>query len=84
MKDKDRVALARKAAGKKIDIAEPDEKKANVIDLIETLNSVKGKKAGDGKRAPRKWPAKRHRKAASGIAARADVSVHHSPDAGRH
>jgi DNA end-binding protein Ku len=58
--------VRRKASGKKIEVAEPEEKKGNVIDLMEALrNSVKGKKAAaPKKRAARKRPAKRHRKAA--------------------
>jgi len=58
--------VRRKASGKKIEVAEPEEKKDNVIDLMEALrNSVKGKKAAAAKkRAARKRPAKRHRKAA--------------------
>jgi DNA end-binding protein Ku len=58
--------VKRKAAGKKIEVAEPEEKKANVIDLMEALrNSVKGKKpAASKKHAPRRRPAKRHRNAA--------------------
>jgi DNA end-binding protein Ku len=58
--------VRRKASGKKIEVAEPEEQKGNVIDLMEALrNSVKGKKAaGAKKRAARKRPAKRHRKAA--------------------
>jgi DNA end-binding protein Ku len=58
--------VRRKASGKRIEVAEPEEKKGNVIDLMEALrNSVKGKKAaGTRKRAARKRSAKRHRKAA--------------------
>ena len=58
--------VKRKAAGKKIEVAEPEEKKGNVIDLMEALrNSVKGKKGtASKKRATRRRPAKRHRKAA--------------------
>jgi DNA end-binding protein Ku len=58
--------VKRKAAGKKIEVAEPEEKQGNVIDLMEALrNSVKGKKAAaPRKHAARKRPAKRHRKAA--------------------
>jgi Ku protein len=58
--------VRRKASGKKIEVAEPEEKKGNVIDLMEALrNSVKGKKAaGARKRAAGKRSAKRHRKAA--------------------
>jgi DNA end-binding protein Ku len=58
--------VRRKASGKKIEVAEPEEKKGNVIDLMEALrNSVKGKKAaGARKRAAGKRSAKRHGKAA--------------------
>src|SRR3954452_18153912 len=58
--------VRRKASGKKIEVAEPEEKKGNVIDLMEALrNSVKGKKAAAPKKhAARRRPAKRHRKAA--------------------
>ena len=57
--------VKRKAAGKKIEVAEPEAKKSNVIDLMEALrNSVKGKKGAPKKRATRRRPAKRHRKAA--------------------
>lgn len=58
--------VKRKAAGKKIEVAEPAEEKSNVIDLMEALrNSVKGKKGtASKKRATRRRPAKRHRKAA--------------------
>jgi Ku protein len=57
--------IRRKASGKKIETAEPEEDKGNVIDLMEALrNSVKGKKApAPKKRAARKRKAK-HRKAA--------------------
>jgi Ku protein len=57
--------VRRKASGKTIKVAAPEEKKGNVIDLMEALrNSVKGKKAAGVKRASHKRPAKRHRKAA--------------------
>jgi DNA end-binding protein Ku len=58
--------VRRKASGKIIEVAEPEEKKGNVINLMEALrNSVKGKKAvATKKRATRKRPAKRPRKAA--------------------
>jgi Ku protein len=58
--------VKRKAAGKKIEVAEDEEKKGNVIDLMEALrNSVKGKKGTASKKlATRRRPAKRHRKAA--------------------
>src|SRR4051812_3081941 len=57
--------VRRKASGKKIEVAEPEEQKGNVIDLMEALrNSVKGKKAGSKKRVARKRSTKRHRKAA--------------------
>ena len=58
--------VRRKASGKKIEVAESEEQKGNVIDLMEALrNSVKGKKSrGPTKRAAGKRPAKRHRKAA--------------------
>ena len=57
--------VKRKAAGKKIEVAEPEDKKGNVIDLMEALrDSVKGKTAAPKKRATRRPPAKRHRKAA--------------------
>jgi DNA end-binding protein Ku len=58
--------VRRKASGKKIEVAEPEEQKGNVIDLMEALrNSVKGKKAaGTKRRGSRKRPAKSHRKAA--------------------
>jgi DNA end-binding protein Ku len=57
--------VRRKASGKKIEVVEPEEKKGNVIDLMEALrNSVKGKKATSArKRAARKRSTKR-RKAA--------------------
>jgi DNA end-binding protein Ku len=57
--------IRRKASGKKIEAAEPEEDKGNVIDLMEALrNSVKGNKApAPKKRAARKRKAKR-RKAA--------------------
>jgi len=58
--------VRRKASGKKIEVAEPEEQKGNVIDLMEALrNSVKGKKAAAGAktRASRKRSARR-RKAA--------------------
>jgi Ku protein len=57
--------VKRKAAGKKIEVAKPERKKNNVIDLMEALrNSVNGKKAALKKPATRRRPAKRHRKAA--------------------
>ena len=58
--------VKRKASGKKIEVAKPEERKGNVIDLMEALrNSVKGKKpAASKKRATKKRPSKRHRKAA--------------------
>jgi DNA end-binding protein Ku len=58
--------VKRKAAGKKIEIAEPEENRGNVINLMEALrNSVKGKKApARKKRAARKGKARHHRKAA--------------------
>jgi len=57
--------VRRKASGKKIQVAEPEEKKGNVIDLMEALrNSVKGKKSGGAKKgAARKRPARRRRAA---------------------
>src|SRR3954452_1286525 len=58
--------VKRKAPGKKIEVAEPEGKESNVIDLMEALrNSVKGKKGtASKKRATRRRPAKRHRRAA--------------------
>jgi DNA end-binding protein Ku len=58
--------VKRKAAGKKIEAAEPEERNGNVIDLMEALrNSVKGSKASKPKkRAGRKRSAKSHRRAA--------------------
>jgi DNA end-binding protein Ku len=60
-----RKLVRRKAAGKKIQVAEPEEKKSNVIDLMEALrNSVKGSKSrGVRRKAVRKRKTK-HRKAA--------------------
>ena len=57
--------VRRKASGKKIEVAVPEEQKGNVIDLMEALRkSVEGKKAsGTKKRAARKRPAKRRRAA---------------------
>jgi DNA end-binding protein Ku len=53
--------VRRKASGKKIEVAEPEEQRGNVIDLMEALrNSVKGKKAvGAKKHAARKRPKRR-------------------------
>jgi DNA end-binding protein Ku len=57
--------VRRKASGKKIEAAEPDEQEGNVINLMEALrSSVKGKKAGGKKRVSHKRSTKRHRKAA--------------------
>ena len=58
--------VRRKASGKKIEVAEPEEQKGNVIDLMEALrNSLKGKRSrGSTKRAAGKRPPKRPRKAA--------------------
>jgi DNA end-binding protein Ku len=58
--------VKRKAAGKKIEAAEPEKKEGNVIDLMEALrNSVKGKKApAPKKRASRKRATKSQRRAA--------------------
>jgi non-homologous end joining protein Ku len=57
--------VRRKAAGRKIEVAEPEEKDSNVIDLMEALrNSVKGKKSTARKRRSKKHAARHHRKAA--------------------
>ena len=60
------AAIQQKVEGQEI-VSEPAaETGTKILDLMEALrNSVKGKKAtGDQKRAARKRPAKRHRKAA--------------------
>ena len=58
--------MRRKASGKKIEVAEPEEQKGNVIDLMEALrNSVKGKKpAGANKKRVSRKRTKQRRKAA--------------------
>jgi DNA end-binding protein Ku len=57
--------VRRKASGKKIEVAEPEAKESNVIDLMEALrNSVKGKKPAARKRRSKKHAARHHRRAA--------------------
>ena len=58
--------VRRKASGKKIEVAEPEEQKGQVIDLMEALrNSVKGKKpAGVNKKRVGRKRTKQRRKAA--------------------
>jgi DNA end-binding protein Ku len=60
-----RKLVKRKASGKKIEVAEPEEKESNVVDLMAALrNSLKhGGKASKVKAKPRKAP-RRKRKAA--------------------
>jgi len=61
--------VKRKASGKKIEVAEPEEKESNVVDLMDALrSSLKhgGGKSGGAKSKgkPRRKSARRHKKAA--------------------
>jgi DNA end-binding protein Ku len=61
-----RKLVRRKASGKKIEIAEPEEKESNVVNLMEALrNSLKKRgKSTAHSRIKRRKAARRHRKAA--------------------
>jgi non-homologous end joining protein Ku len=60
--------VKRKASGKKIEVAEPEEKESNVVDLMDALRSSlkHGGKGGDArtKAKPRRKSARRHKRAA--------------------
>jgi non-homologous end joining protein Ku len=59
--------VKRKASGKKIEVAEPEEKESNVVDLMDALrSSLKhgGKGGARTKAKPRRKSARRHKRAA--------------------